>query len=136
MAPKNSLSFSNPVLLKVLCLKESDDDFCGTRRITYLCNILVANKETVENLMGIYVTWGSLVTQYNCLEFKSFGRILLLSHFQFQQDWKFYIWKNLTMISWNFNLLNLLASLIMALLVPVHFIFIQEKFVEGFVSKK
>ena len=56
LAPKNSLSFSNPVLLKVLCLKESDDHFCGTRRITYLCNNLVASTETVENLMGIYVT--------------------------------------------------------------------------------
>ena len=35
-----------------------------------------------------------------------------------------------------FILLNLFASLIMALLVPVHFMFIQENFVEGFVSKK
>ena len=42
--------------MKVSCLKESHDYFCGKRRITYLCNILVANKETVENLMGIYVT--------------------------------------------------------------------------------
>ena len=56
LVPKKSLSFSNPVLLKVLCLKESDDYFCGTRRITYLCNNVVANKETVESLMGIYVT--------------------------------------------------------------------------------
>ena len=55
MASRNSLSISNPVLLKVLSLKESDDYFCGTRRITYLCNNLVSNKET-ENLMGIYVT--------------------------------------------------------------------------------
>ena len=56
LAPKNPLSFSNLVLPKVLCLKESDDYFCGTRRIKYLCNNLVPNKETVENLMGIYVT--------------------------------------------------------------------------------
>ena len=35
-----------------------------------------------------------------------------------------------------FILLNLFASLIMALLVPVHFKFIQENLVEGFVSKK
>ena len=56
LAPKNPISYSNPVLLKVLFLKESDDHFCGRRRITYLFNNLVASKETVENLMGIYVT--------------------------------------------------------------------------------
>ena len=56
LVPKNSFPFSHPVLLKVLCLKKSDDYFCGRRRITYLCNNFVANKETVENLMGIYVT--------------------------------------------------------------------------------
>ena len=61
-----------------LMFEESDDYFGGTRRITYLCNNLVANKETVENLMGIYVTGVNLVAQYNCLEFKSFGRIWLL----------------------------------------------------------
>ena len=35
-----------------------------------------------------------------------------------------------------FILLNLFAFLIMVLLVPVHFMFIQENLVEGFVSKK
>ena len=35
-----------------------------------------------------------------------------------------------------FILLNLFASLIMALLLPVNFMFIQENLVEGFVSKK
>ena len=35
-----------------------------------------------------------------------------------------------------FVLLNLFASLIMAFLVPVHFMFIQENLVKSFVSKK
>ena len=35
-----------------------------------------------------------------------------------------------------FILLNLFASLIMALLTPVNFMYIQENLVEGFVSKK
>ena len=35
-----------------------------------------------------------------------------------------------------FILLNLFASLIMALLVPVNVMFIQENLVEGFVSQK
>ena len=61
---KNSLSFSIPAGLEVLCMEEPDDDF------------------------------------------------------------------------FRFILLNLLASLIIALLVPVHFMFIQKNFVEGFVSKK
>ena len=35
-----------------------------------------------------------------------------------------------------FILLNFFASLIVALLVPVHFMFMQKNLVEGFVSKK
>ena len=56
LMPKKSLSFSNPVLQKVLRLKEKDDYFCGTRGMTYLSNNLVTNKRTVESFMGIYVT--------------------------------------------------------------------------------
>ena len=56
LAPKNYLPFSNPVLLKVLSLKEQDDYFCGTRGIKCLSDNFAANEKTVENLMEIYVT--------------------------------------------------------------------------------
>ena len=40
------LSFSNPILLKVLFLKKRDNNFCGRRGIRYLSNNnLVANKK-------------------------------------------------------------------------------------------
>ena len=36
-------------------------------------NNLVANNKTRENLIKINVTYGWLVTQYNCLEFTDFA---------------------------------------------------------------
>ena len=88
-----------------------------------------------------------LMAQYNCLEFKNFARIWLLK--------MLLIWcqkKSLPLSipllldvlfmeqpddgSLNFFLLNKCASRIMALMVPVHFLFIQEILIEVFVLKK
>ena len=87
-----------------------------------------------------------LVAQYICLEFKKFARIWLLKMLSFwcqkyslslsiplllevlymeQPDDGFLI----------FFLLNMCAPRIMAFLVPVHFLFIQEFLIEGFVLK-
>ena len=56
----------------------------GIREMRYLSNNnLVANKETGESLIEIYVTWGCLVAQYNCLDFKNFPRIWCLKVHKF-----------------------------------------------------
>ena len=88
-----------------------------------------------------------LVAQYNCLEFKNFARLWLLKMLSF------WCKKNSLSVSiplllevlymeqpddgfLNLFLLNMCAARIKAFTVPVHFIFIQEILMEGFVLKK
>ena len=84
-----------------------------------------------------------LVAQYNCLEFKNFARIWLLVLVPKKFTLTFnsivtggFIYGAAWWWFFEFLLLNMCAPRIMALLVPVHFMFIQEIVIEGFVLKK
>ena len=88
-----------------------------------------------------------LVEQCNCFEFKNFARIWLLKMLPFwcqKQSLSLSILLLLEVLYreepdhnfFDFFLLSMSAPRIMALLVPVHFLFIQEILLEGFVFKK
>ena len=84
---------------------------------------------------------------YNCLKCKNFARIWLLKMLSFwcQKNWLslsiplllevLFVWNNLMMVSWGFFWLNM-CPWIMSLLLPAHFMFIQEILMEGFILKK
>ena len=88
-----------------------------------------------------------LVAQYTCLEFKNFARIWLLKMLSFwcqKNSLSFSVPSLLEVLYieqpdngfFNFFLLNMCTPRIMALLVPVNFMFTQEILIEGFVLKK
>ena len=88
-----------------------------------------------------------LVAEYNYLEFKNFARVWLLKMLLFWCK-KYSLSVSISLLLevlytkqpddgfLNLSLLNMCAARIMALMVPVHFIFIQEHLIEAFVFKK